>query len=353
LSQEIGKLLEDGAARRVFSAAQAAVADESGLVASAAAGRTSPTGGVRATRGTLFDIASLTKIFTASATLRLAARGVLDLAARVRASLPEVGGASPGAATLEQVLAHEAGFTAWLPMSERVEPSLRGTPEGRERIVELALAAPPEARPGERASYSDLGFIALGEVLERVSGRDLAALIAAEVIGPLGLASVRPGPVRPRSRCAATEDCPWRGRLLRGEVHDDNARAMGGLAGHAGLFAAAADVVRLGAAWLAARRRGGWLPADLALRATTRRPLGRGLGWDFKSPEGSSAGAVFSGGSFGHLGFTGCSLWADPEAGVAVALLTNRVCYGRENDSIRAFRPAFHDAVMDLLGGRP
>ncbi|HUT77391.1 MAG TPA: serine hydrolase domain-containing protein [Polyangia bacterium] len=353
LSQRLGELLEFGVRQSVFSGAQAAVVDGAGLVARARAGRTAPGGGAPVTHSTLFDIASLTKVFTASATLRLAARGVVDLGTRLEALLPELRGASTGAATLEQVLAHEAGLAAWLPLFEQVALAERGTQAGRRRIVELALAAPLEAQPGERAIYSDLGFIALGEMLERVTGADLGAIIAAEVTGPLGLASVRPGPVRPGSRCAATEDCPWRGRVLRGEVHDDNAWAMGGLAGHAGLFAAAADVARFGAAWLEARRDGGWLPAELASRATRRRPLGRGLGWDLKNPDGSSAGARFSIESFGHLGFTGCSLWVDPLTGVAAALLTNRVCFGRDNDAIRGFRPAFHNAISDLpVGGR-
>lgn len=353
LSQKLGELLESGVGRGVSSGAACAVADGAGLLARARAGRTDTSGGARVTHDTLFDIASLTKPFTASAALRLAVRNEIGLRASLDALLPKLAGATTGAATLEQLLAHEAGFTAWLPLFEAVPPAERGTEAGRRRIVELALAASPAALPGERAIYSDLGFIALGEILERVTGRKPGALIEAEVTGPLGLASVCSSHALPSTRFAATGDCPWRDRVLRGEVHDDNAWSMGGLAGHAGLFATATDVARFGAAWLMTREEGGWLAADLARLAVRRRPLGRGLGWDLRSPEGSTAGTRFSADSFGHLGFTGCSLWVDPVANVAVALLTNRVCLGRDNDAIRAFRPAFHDGVMEALrGGR-
>jgi CubicO group peptidase (beta-lactamase class C family) len=352
LFQKLGELLEAGVGRGVSSGAACAVADRAGLVARARAGRTDTSGGASVTHDTLFDIASLTKPFTASVALRLAERGEIDLRARLDTLLPRLAGAATGAATLEQLLAHEAGFTAWLPLFEGIPPAERGTEAGRRRIVELALAAAPAALPGERAVYSDLGFIALGEILERVTGRGQESLIEAEVTGPLGLASACPSHALPPSRFAATEDCPWRGRVLRGEIHDDNAWSMGGLAGHAGLFATATDVARFGAAWLSACEEGGWLSADLARLAVRRRPLGRGLGWDLRSPEGSTAGSRFSPESFGHLGFTGCSLWVDPVADVAVALLTNRVCFGRDNDAIRAFRPAFHDGVMGLLAGR-
>lgn len=136
-----------------------------------------------------------------------------------------------------------------------------------------------------------------------------------------------------------------------GEVHDDNAWSMGGVSGHAGLFATAEDVARLGAAWLKALASGEWISKSLAARAVARRPLGRALGWDLKDPGQSSAGTLMGPDSFGHLGFTGCSLWVDPDAGVSVALNTNRVIFGRDNLKIRDFRPRFHDMLVEECGG--
>jgi CubicO group peptidase (beta-lactamase class C family) len=124
---------------------------------------------------------------------------------------------------------------------------------------------------------------------------------------------------------------------------------MGGISAHAGLFATATDVAALGAAWLASRKRGSLISRDLAVEATTPRLLGRGLGWDLKSPKDSSAGSHFGPKSFGHLGFTGCSLWVDPVRDLSVALNTNRVHFGRNNLSIREFRPKFHDLLIETV----
>jgi CubicO group peptidase (beta-lactamase class C family) len=139
-----------------------------------------------------------------------------------------------------------------------------------------------------------------------------------------------------------------------GEVNDENAAAMGGIAGHAGLFARALDVCRLGTAWLSnLEGRAGPLPVELAREATKPvEPGTHALGWDTTKPEGSSAGTLMGPRTFGHLGFTGCSLWIDPDARVAIALLTNRVHPTRDNVAIRAYRPAFHDAVMRAIRAR-
>jgi CubicO group peptidase (beta-lactamase class C family) len=338
--------IEDG----VFPAAQAAFGYLDGALVQVSAGRT-PKDAV--SDETSFDIASLTKVFTASACLRLMAAGVLRLEDPLGRWLP--GSASRGlsAATLEQLLAHEAGLAAWQPFFTNVPEDLRGTPGAGDTIVELVLESPLDLPPGTRATYSDLGFILLGRVVEEASGLTLEEIIYREVCRPLGLCGVR---FRPLGRAtpdpsefAPTEACPWRGRVLVGEVHDDNAWAMGGVSGHAGLFASASDIAKLGLAWLAALHGRGWLPRDLASRAVTRRPLGRGLGWDLKSPEGSSCGTRLSADAFGHLGFTGGSLWCDPERRLAIALLTNRVHFGRDNQKIRSFRPVFHDVVLEVL----
>ena len=217
---------------------------------------------------------------------------------------------------------------------------------------------------GGTVRYSDLGYIAAGECAERASGLALDALVergvfgrARALYGPMqvGFRSFEPG-TGPRAddhEVAPTEACPWRGRVVRGRVHDENAYGLGGVCGHAGLFGTARELARIGEASLRA------LDGDEAvfsravlMEMTAARPGGsHRLGWDGKSPAGSSAGARASEGTFGHLGFTGTMLWCDPDARVAVALVTNRVHPSRETQGIRALRPAVMDAVLDALRG--
>ena len=352
ISDLLGREAEKGA----FSGAQAAWCRGSGAgVAVACAGTVRKAGGQAIDAQSLFDIASVTKLFTATATLALADQGRFSLDAPLAAALPGREDHPLATATARQLLAHEAGLRDWLPLFEAVPSDSRGTREAKEQIVALALASEPAAAPGAKTLYSDLGYIVLAHLLEQSTGQALDALVAAEVTGPLGLDSVRFRPVSGApgepSGIAATEACPWRGRILVGEAHDDNAWAMGGVSGHAGLFATASDVARLGAAWLDWLERGGLVSKALATEATTRRPGGRGLGWDFKSPQGSSAGERLGPRSFGHLGFTGCSLWVDPDRRLSVALHTNRVHLGRGNSALAALRPRFQDLLIESLEG--
>jgi CubicO group peptidase (beta-lactamase class C family) len=379
-SAAVRSLLERGVSEGVFCGAQSAWARRGTPVEGVWAGATRAHGQPVGPE-TLFDVASLTKPIVASAALSLVARDALDLRSDIGSLVPQLRGEASGRATLEQLLAHEAGFVDWAPFFEQVEPELCGTRAGGAAIVELACRLEAAAEPGLEARYSDLGFIVLLAILERATGESLDTVVAREVTDPLGLKSARFRAIlrsspRERSRTdenhrrsscsarlspsyaglhddeasiAATEDCPWRGRVLVGEVHDDNAWAMGGVAGHAGLFANAGDVARFGSAWLDALDGSDWLPVELASKAVERRPLGRGLGWDLKSVNGSSAGEQMGPRTFGHLGFTGCSLWVDPDAGLSVALLSNRVHPSRDNEAIREFRPAFHDALLSIL----
>jgi CubicO group peptidase (beta-lactamase class C family) len=344
------RVLADGVGRRVFSGAAGCRLDRSGAIGSFCLGTVAHGSPEAVGPGTLFDIASLTKVFTSSAVLALVARGLVDLNDPVGEIFPPLCGSGPGKATLEQLLAHEAGFAAWAPFFEAVPLSERGSGRGRKAVMDMMLAHPPARAPGEGAEYSDLGYVVLGEVLRRLTGSSLADAIAAAVTGPLGLGSVRFMPVGegpgPAPGVAATEDCPWRGRVLVGEAHDDNAWTMGGEEGHAGLFATARDVAGLGVAWLRALKGEGWLPRGLAARAVARRPSGRGLGWDIRAASGSAAGDLMGPRTFGHLGFTGCSLWVDPDAGVSVSLLTNRVHPTRAGAGIMEIRRRFHDAAF-------
>lgn len=325
LSEVLGQELERGIREGVFPAGAAAVAvgDE-------------PAVAYESEPGKIFDIASLTKPFIATLVHRLAARRVLGLDDRVGALWPEVRDLPVGAEALRAVLSHRAGLPAWLP--------LHRDHQGRAVVLAAAAAATDAPRP----TYSDLGYLVVGEIAQRAAGAPLPAALSREVLEPLGLFSVRWGPVRPEET-VPTGFCAFRQRIVQGEVNDENAAAAGGVAGHAGLFAHVSDVCRFGRAWLAALRgaEGGLLPADLARQAVTPlQPGTHALGWDTTKPEASSAGALMGPRTFGHLGFTGCSLWIDPDAQLVVVLLTNRTHPTRDNVAIRTFRPVFHDAVV-------
>lgn len=351
----VKRLLLRGVEEGVFSGAQAAwcrdFPDDPQWVFAGKTSRHAQAASVDQT--TLFDVASLTKVFISTIALRLVHEGLLRLDATLEGYLAPLRGTRCGRATLMELLAHEAGFESWRPLYEVIPLADRGTEKGRLEILDEALRVFPGARSAN-AVYSDLGFMALMLILERVTGETLEYLVQDRLTVPLGLRSVHYRPLGglsqgERTSIAATESCPWRGRELVGEVHDDNAWSMGGVSGHAGLFADACDLARLGGFWLRELKEGGYISRDLARRAIGRRPGGRGLGWDIKSPSGSAAGNRLGPRTFGHLGFTGCSLFVDPEREISVALCTNRVHLGRQNLSIRDFRPAFHDVVVDSL----
>jgi CubicO group peptidase (beta-lactamase class C family) len=230
------------------------------------------------------------------------------------------------------------------------------------------LDEPLEAPPGARAVYCDPGYLALGFLLEAVAGEGIATLAERRVFRPLGLAStffldgLEPDDALARSAGRSfvpTERCEHRHEVNQGAVNDDNAWAVGGAAGHAGVFSTAADVAALGLAWLdALQGRPSVVPADVArefARRDTTAGTTRALGWDTPSPEGSSLGTRLgrrAWGAIGHLGFTGTSLWIDVNREVVVALLTNRVHPSRDNELIQDFRPRFHDVVAEALGIR-
>ncbi|GIX48959.1 MAG: esterase [Candidatus Tectimicrobiota bacterium] len=314
---------------------------------------------------TLFDVASLTKVVATTSLVLLACHhGLCQLDDPLRRFLPVP--APLGNVTLRQLLAHSGGLAAWLPLYRWLlphGPQPCTASQARLRLQQAVahIAATPLAYcPGTEVRYSDLGFILLGAVLEAVYAQTLDRLFIAHVACPLGLRATAyrplygpsPLPESPQAY-AATEACPWRGRVLAGEVHDENAWALGGVAGHAGLFATAADLWRFATALLeAAAGRHDWLPAPLVRLSWQRQAPGstRALGWDTPSPGQSSAGELFSPQSVGHLGFTGCSLWLDPCRGVSVVLCTNRVHPHRQNPVLAHLRPQVHNLVMRALG---
>jgi CubicO group peptidase (beta-lactamase class C family) len=319
---------------------------------------------------TIYDLASLTKpLATTSAVLCLMQQGRLSIEAKLKDLLDEVKGTPLGEATLWHLLNHSSGLPPWRPFHERLAEQQRAQPGslGGERAARLMLdliRAEPLLYPaGSRSMYSDLGFMLLGFIVERVGGEPLDVFCRARVHEPLGatpLFYLRTGsdpsdlPVELR-RIAPTERDDWRGRILRGVVHDENAYALGGVAGHSGLFGTAKAVAAVSGAWLAgALGRNGGFDLTLVRRFVTRQSTpdsSWGLGWDTPSAP-SSSGARFSTSSFGHLGYTGTSLWVDPTRELEVILLSNRVHPTRRNDAIRQFRPLIHDVIFEELVGK-
>jgi CubicO group peptidase (beta-lactamase class C family) len=269
--------------------------------------------------------------------------------------LPLAGRGAVADATLRQLLDHTSGLVAWRPYFQVLKKL--PAPIRRPRLVELLLAEPLTAAPGSRFCYSDLGYLLLGEIVAAVSGQALDRYFHKRLAGPLGIADLcfaevsQPLPFV-AERVAATELCPWRGQLLKGRVHDDNAWILGGVAGHAGLFGTAAAVAALLAYLVRAYHGDDAGPLSPAmLRRAWRRDRGapHGLGVDFPAERNSSAGSRFSFQAVGHLGFTGTSFWIDLPRQIAVVLLTNRVHPTRYHGAIQSFRPLLHDAVMAAL----
>ena len=313
---------------------------------------------------TIYDLASLTKIVvTTTAAMILVDEKRLDLGKTVSSFLPGFHGVAKDRVTVEQLLTHSSGLDWWGPLYKDTV--------GHAAYLEKIQAMDLVYEPGTKSLYSDLGLCLLGEVLERVAGEPLDAFARRRVLEPLGMKDTlyRPGPEL-LPRIAPTENDPWRGRVLRGEVHDENAFAMGGIAPHAGLFGMAPDLARfaqmlLGGGVFEGRR----IVSRETIERFTRRAgvpgSTRALGWDTptngttprSSTPGvagySSAGTLFSDRSFGHTGFTGTSLWIDPERGLFVILLTNRVHPTRQNDAIRQVRADVADAVVRALSGWP
>jgi CubicO group peptidase (beta-lactamase class C family) len=322
-------------------------------------------------RDTIFDLASLTKpLATTGALLLLVRDGLVDLDDPVAKHLPIFAERDKEAVTVRHLLTHASGLKPLRFFHEELLERERkkgerwlGEPATRDWVVERICRSKLVHEPGEAAVYGDLDFIVLGALVEAVAGERLDALCRARIFEPLGLADTgfvplgRGGPLEPdtarRARTAATEQCEWRERILWGEVHDPNASVMGGVAGHAGLFATADDVMRLARAWLDAwHGRESLFPADLVRTFFTRQELPPGsdwaLGWDTPTEGQSSSGKHFGGASVGHLGFTGTSLWMDLERELVVVMLTNRI-HPIVKRARFALRPRLHDLLFEAF----
>ncbi|HEV2250529.1 MAG TPA: serine hydrolase domain-containing protein [Candidatus Limnocylindria bacterium] len=289
------------------------------------------------TASAIFDLASLTKLATTALVLSFVRERALSLETPLRALVPDFRGGRKDEVTLRHVLLHTAGLTWWLPLwaeSHSIEEAV------------WRAAQEPLAQDLGTYVYSDLGYIMLTGGLATVGGGGFDALVAERVIGPVEAATLRFPPEAPTA-CAATELDPSLGRgRIRGTVHDENAHAMGGIAGHAGLFGTAADVAALARIF----RDGAVIGNDLAALARTEHAKGdnvrRGLGLALRAPVGPLTSERWSRESYGHTGFTGTSLWIDPVNDLTVVLLTNRVYFGRANDdAMYRFRIAVHEAA--------
>ncbi len=320
---------------------------------------------------TIYDIASLTKpLATTVALMLLVKEQQLQLDDRVARFLAGFGDHGKQEITLRQLLSHSSGLAAWHRYYKEAalqkinaEPgnSLRGR-GAREYIYSQLLRERLEAPPGQRAVYSDLGFMVLGALIEAVSGLEFDRYCQKKIFNPLGLRDTffinleeqQGGVTLQKERFAPTECCPWRGRVLCAEVHDDNAYAMGGVAGHAGMFSTVDALNRVVcccvACYLGTQT---FVPAGIMREFWTRDGRTQGstwaLGWDTPSAQHSSAGELFSRCSIGHLGFTGTSVWIDLERQVHVIVLSNRVHPRRDNNKIKSFRPALHNAMMQAV----
>lgn len=342
------EILQQAITERAFPAASTAVTHQGKLIALKAFGHfTYESNSPEVISESVFDLASVSKVIaTTSMAMILYERGLLDLKAPVASIMPEFKSEDSRRLqiTLRMLLAHSAG----LPAHEKMYL----LSESRNGIVERAMKAPLVAAPGTRTEYSDIGFIILATALEQIANEPLDVFCRREVFGPLAMTHTTFNPPeRLRSKIPPTaDDQSFRHRVIQGEVQDENAGAMGGIAGHAGLFAPGRDVAQFANAML---NEGRPLVRPETLTVFTRRqdtPEGtsRALGWDTPSSP-SQSGDHFSSHAFGHTGYTGTSLWIDPERRLSVTLLTNRTWPDCRNQLIKQVRPEFHNAVVEAL----
>jgi CubicO group peptidase (beta-lactamase class C family) len=345
-------ILQSAIDQHAFPAASVAITQQGKLVALKGLGRfTYEAESPAATPATVFDLASVSKVIaTTSMAMILYEHGRLDLGTPVAAIVPEFTATNPSndarrrEVTIQNLLAHSSG----LPAYEKLFLKART----KQELVYAALNTPLIAAPGTRAEYSDIGFMILGLALERIAHETIDQLCQREVFAALGMSHTTFNPPHQwwLSIPPTANEQSFRKRVIQGEVNDDNAAVLGGIAGHAGAFSAAEDMAIFGNVML----RGGRplvRPETLArftLRQSSPEGTSRALGWDTPSSP-SQSGKYFSARSFGHLGYTGTSLWIDPDRDLSVTLLTNRTWPDSGNQAIRQIRPHFHDAVMEAL----
>ncbi len=372
---EVERAMDAAVERRVFPGAVLLVRSSAGIFYRRAFGHRSLEPEITPMReDTIFDIASITKaVATSVAMMTMVRDGKIAVDNRVTRFFHNFGGLGKTHITFRHLLSHCSGLPAWRPFYSDIlnferrsgRINFLGSPEAKEYVIQQIIREKAEAAPGTRAEYSDLGFMMIGAAIEAVSSTTLDRYCQSHIFRPLGLHAtgfinlhlLRAHRLETiNEMIAPTENCPWRHHIVCGEVHDDNAFAMGGVAGHSGVFTSIDDldalVCHLEDCYY-----------DRAVKPLIPTALIREfwkvdghvpnstwcLGWDTPSPTDSSAGTKFSRHAVGHLGFTGCSLWIDLERERHVILFTNRVHPNRNNDLIREFRPFIHDLICDAL----
>jgi CubicO group peptidase (beta-lactamase class C family) len=319
---------------------------------------------IEARESTIYDLASLTKVMATTASLMLlVADGGVELDAPVATYLPAFAERGKEKISVRHLLTHSSGLRPWrayhADLAERDRrrgEHVVGTQDGKSEITSRVLRSAPVHEPGEASVYGDLDFIALGALVEAVSGEELDVFCSRRIFQPLGLVDThfnRLPYAGERARYAATEQCSWRERVLWAEVHDPNAWAMGGVAGHAGLFSTAREVLRFGQEMLAADRgESGIFQPEVAREFFRRQEIAPesdwALGWDTPTPGQSTSGEHYSKRSIGHTGFTGTSLWIDLERGMIVVFLSNRIHLVAKRSRFE-LRPLVHDLVWEAF----
>ena len=347
LHDSLQLILDRAVADSAFPGAVAVIGSRTGPIVTATAGSQDWGSDYKTTISTVWDLASLTKVVgLTSAMMQLVEGGKVDLDAPVQRYLPEWTGANKEKVTVRHLMTHQSGLPAFKQYFKNNVSA--------DSTLALFVATPLDTTPGVRMVYSDIGAILLGKIVERASGESLDKYLARHVFTPLGMRDTRYKPPKSlRYRMAPTEKDPWRGRHLIGEVHDENAYALGQVSGHAGLFSTARDQEKLAGAYLnGGTFRGGRLArAETIQQFTTVNDStfsSRALGWDTPSANGS-AGHFMGRPAFGHTGFTGTSLWIAPQHDLYVILLTARVNPTREHSKIGPVRVAVADAAMRAL----
>jgi CubicO group peptidase (beta-lactamase class C family) len=345
-------ILRSGIDQCAFPGASVAIAHQRKLIAHKGLGHfTYETSSPAVTAETIYDLASVTKVIaTTAACMILYDRGQFKLDQPLAELLPgfaDIGTEQKDArrqVTLQMLLAHSSGLPAYVKLFQ--------TAHNKDELLRQALQVPLGADPGSRAEYSDIGFILLGQALEKLSVEPLNQFCQREIFARLNLGQTcfNPSAELKPAIPPTEDDRTFRHRLVQGEINDENASVMGGVAGHAGCFASSLDVSVFAQCMLLG---GTPLVKKETLEIFTRRqdsPTGtsRALGWDTPS-QPSQSGKYFSSRSYGHLGYTGTSLWIDPDRQLSITLLTNRTWPDRGSQSIKQIRPAFHDAVIEVL----
>ncbi len=345
-ARAIGSLLSRSIAKKSFPGAAIVVGRGKTVLLARGYGKHDYGNGPSASVSSVYDLASLTKVVaTTTAAMKLHEAGRLALDAPISDYLPELVGGDKARLTVRQLLTHTAGFGGY--------PHDVGPPT-KASLLSFIEHAPLPGIPGEER-YSDLGMIVLGRILERVAGESLATYCQREIFVPLGMKNTGFRGVGTRDPDVVPTEQDANGHVRQGEVHDEKAHALGGVAGHAGLFSTAEDLGRF-ARMLVLRGRvdgGTFLRAETIDAFTGGGGAGRGLGWEKKSARsGASAGQRFGPRSYGHTGFTGTSLWIDPDAKVFAILLTNRVHPSRANETIKQVRPRYADLAFQIAIAR-